>query len=385
MGSRVPLAIFCFFAIFNVNAVYSYPSSASSNAGKNSTLQLVHMLMRHGPRTPVNTYPNDPYRNNTFYPYGWGQLTNNAKAELYKLGNWLRMRYKNELGPYFFNDLLYAQATVSGRTHMTLATLFAAMFPPKNSLMEWNTKLNWQPIPIYSLPEKDDIWLRMQVPCPRYDQAFQEALQLPEVAAEHAESQSLFDELSEITGTNITTADDVNTIFVILQAQEAYGLKLPAWTKKYYPEKLRFMAEQTYVYNAYTPELRKLKGGPFVQKMFNEWQSKARGELVPKDRKFFMYGAHDWTLTNVLATMNVWKRAFPRFSAMALFELHKDLDTEEYYVEIYYKYDPNKPVKRLTVPGCEFQCPLEKLIKLTKAVLPNGTYEEMCEPKNTST
>lgn len=32
--------------------------------------------MRHGARTPQSTYPNDPYINQTFFPYGWGQLTN---------------------------------------------------------------------------------------------------------------------------------------------------------------------------------------------------------------------------------------------------------------------------------------------------------------------
>lgn len=32
--------------------------------------------MRHGARTPQSTYPNDPYINETFFPYGWGQLTN---------------------------------------------------------------------------------------------------------------------------------------------------------------------------------------------------------------------------------------------------------------------------------------------------------------------
>jgi len=33
-------------------------------------------LFRHGPRTPVTTYPTDPYINETFMPYGWGALTN---------------------------------------------------------------------------------------------------------------------------------------------------------------------------------------------------------------------------------------------------------------------------------------------------------------------
>uniref|UniRef100_A0A1A9UQF1 Uncharacterized protein n=1 Tax=Glossina austeni TaxID=7395 RepID=A0A1A9UQF1_GLOAU len=41
-----------------------------------STLQLLHVIFRHGPRTPADTYPNDPYVNHTFHPYGWGHITN---------------------------------------------------------------------------------------------------------------------------------------------------------------------------------------------------------------------------------------------------------------------------------------------------------------------
>lgn len=38
--------------------------------------------MRHGARTPADTYPNDPYLNYNFYPVGWGQLTNVSKPVL---------------------------------------------------------------------------------------------------------------------------------------------------------------------------------------------------------------------------------------------------------------------------------------------------------------
>lgn len=39
-------------------------------------LRMVHMVFRHGQRTAADTYPNDPFINETFTPYGWGQLTN---------------------------------------------------------------------------------------------------------------------------------------------------------------------------------------------------------------------------------------------------------------------------------------------------------------------
>lgn len=32
-------------------------------------------IHRHGDRTPIETYPRDPYRNISYWPDGWGQLT----------------------------------------------------------------------------------------------------------------------------------------------------------------------------------------------------------------------------------------------------------------------------------------------------------------------
>ncbi|CAD7004464.1 unnamed protein product [Ceratitis capitata] len=53
----------------------------------NSTLKLVHIVLRHGARTPVTTYPNDPYVNETYSPYGWGHLTNRAKTNYFSWEN----------------------------------------------------------------------------------------------------------------------------------------------------------------------------------------------------------------------------------------------------------------------------------------------------------
>lgn len=32
-------------------------------------------IFRHGDRTPVDPYPRDPYRNRSYWPAAWGELT----------------------------------------------------------------------------------------------------------------------------------------------------------------------------------------------------------------------------------------------------------------------------------------------------------------------
>lgn len=66
-------------------------------------------VFRHGPRTPADTYPNDPHFNETFYPYGWGHLTNDGKKYMYETGEWLKQRYGRFLGDLYVPDVSAAQ------------------------------------------------------------------------------------------------------------------------------------------------------------------------------------------------------------------------------------------------------------------------------------
>ncbi|XP_017072357.1 venom acid phosphatase Acph-1 [Drosophila eugracilis] len=353
------------------------------NKGSNSTLKLVHVLFRHGPRTPVNTYPKDPYINETYEPYGWGALTNGAKVELYKIGKQLRKRYKDFLPSYYQPETIRAQSSESPRTLMSLQMVLAGLFPPENTPMEWNMMLNWQPIPIVMEPEETDVRIRMKAPCPRYDEAVLEVINLPEVKQLHAENSDLLKELTNLTGLNVTHAHDVTNIFISLLSEQTYGLELPSWTKDYYPEKMLPLAAKSYVYDAYTAELRKMKGGFFVEMLIKQMQDKISGKLQPQNRKMFLSCGHDWTITNVLSALNVWEAQMPRFSALIAFELHQKSDTGEYYLEIFFQNDPEKEPEQLQIPGCDKQCPIEKLLELTKDIIPDASYADLCKAKGT--
>lgn len=59
-----------------------------------------YQVFRHGPRTPADTYPTDEYINEQFFPYGWGQLTNEGKEFMFESGEWLKERYGKFLSYY---------------------------------------------------------------------------------------------------------------------------------------------------------------------------------------------------------------------------------------------------------------------------------------------
>lgn len=176
--------------------------------------------------------------------------------------------------------------------------------------------------------------LLVRTPCPRYFEARDEVFMMPEVIAEQEPFTDMLRELSNLTGMPMRNAEDVNSLYITLLAEQEFGYKLPVWAKDYFPERMQFLAEQSYVYNAYTPEMQKIKGGPFLRKMYDEMLAKQAGTLRPKDRGMFIYTGHDWTVGNILSALGIWKRQMPRFAVMAIFETHKNRATGEHYVEV---------------------------------------------------
>uniref|UniRef100_A0A1W7R8D5 Putative lysosomal & prostatic acid phosphatase n=1 Tax=Aedes albopictus TaxID=7160 RepID=A0A1W7R8D5_AEDAL len=339
-------------------------------AARDYELKQVHVVFRHGQRTPADTYPNDPLVNNTFTPYGWGQLTNFGKRSLYDIGIWLRKRYAKLLGKLYFSDKIFAQSTGVSRTQMSIELVLASLYPPVDTVQEWNKDLNWQPIPFFSEPLDQDTLLLVRKSCPRYHEALMEIMESTEVQQYLISNQELFDNLTIITGMDIRTPDDVQSLYSTLKAEAEFGLALPEWTKDYYPDKLLPLTTFGYVLNVYNDELKRLKGGPFLKKTISEWEAVMASDVTPsKNKKMFLYAGHDSTVVNILSAFNVWKEQVPGYAIMALFELYKNRRTAEYSVRVYQKNVGELPIS-LEIPGCSKYCPVEKLKKLLDSHVP---------------
>lgn len=340
-------------------------------AARDYELKQVHVVFRHGQRTPADTYPNDPLVNSTFTPYGWGQLTNFGKRSLYDIGSWLRHRYGELLGKLYYSDTIYAQSTGVSRTQMSIELVLASLYPPVGTSQEWNRDLNWQPIPYFSEPLDQDTLLLVRKSCPRYHEALMEVMESNGIRKILNESQDLFDNLTTITGMDIKTPDDVQSLYSTLKAEAEFGLPLPNWTKYYYPDKLLPLSTLSYVLNVYNDELKRLKGGPFLKKTISEWDAVIASNKSPatKNKKMYLYAGHDSTVVNILSAFNVWREQIPGYAIMALFELYKHRRTDEYSVRIYQKNVGESPIS-LLIPGCSEYCPVKKLKSLLNNHVP---------------
>lgn len=327
--------------------------------GGDEVLKMVHLVFRHGQRTPADTYPNDIYINETFYPYGWGQLTNVSyyyftfspnslkyflicfftimvfqygKLTVYNIGNWAHRRYGSFLGDVYQPELMHAQSTGVSRTQMSLALALAGLWPPHNTPLEWNPVLNWQPTPFTYEKLDEDTLLLVRVSCPRYYEELDRVLNSGEIKDLLESNEQLFEELTRITGSKIETPDDVQSLYSTLKAEEEFGLTLPEWTKSYYPDKLQNLTDFSYVLGVYNDELKRIKGGPFLKKTLDEW--KAAGRNDPKAKKIYVYAGHDATVVNILSAFNAWTPQFPDYAFMAVFELYENVKTGVLSVQV---------------------------------------------------
>lgn len=224
-------------------------------------------------------------------------------------------------------------------------------------------------------------FLLVRTPCSRFHEAVEEVLELPEVRKVIDENQQLLDELTEHTGMPIKTPDDVQSLYGTLRAEAEYGLKLPEWTKPYYPERLLNLTNLSYVYNVYTDEIKQIKAGPFLEKLIKQFQQKLDGTLKPKELKINLYTGHDSSVVNVLAGLDVWPLQFPTYGIMGLFELVRDKSTGQAGVQLYLRNSATSGAIPLTIPGCDHFCPLDKFVQLaSRSIAPDRVA--VCKPRN---
>ncbi|EDO35543.1 predicted protein, partial [Nematostella vectensis] len=110
----------------------------------------------HGDRSPIRSYPSDPYAN--YWPQGFGQLTQLGMQQEYYLGKFLRNRYMestNFLNSSYIRNQVYCRSTDKDRTIMSAQAQLNGLYPPKGP-QKWRHNLDWQPIPVHVVPKNLD-------------------------------------------------------------------------------------------------------------------------------------------------------------------------------------------------------------------------------------
>ncbi|OXU18767.1 hypothetical protein TSAR_012990, partial [Trichomalopsis sarcophagae] len=345
-----------------------------------STLRQVNLVIRHGERSPQTTYTNDPYKNDPMEPFGWGQLTSNGRIGQYNQGLFLRERYGHFLGTKYSPEIFWLQSTAADRAKMSALLEAAALWKPDGD-QAFISGLDWQPASLnYQTSDKDNLLLIWST-CPDYARMREAVEKSPEIQEINEINQNLYKELSKYTGDNITNPDDVFDLYSTLVAEKTMNYQLPNWTNEYFPDMLKPLSSLSLKMNVYNESLLKMKGGPLVSKIAHSMLDRAQS-TKPYKRKMFMYVGHDSTIVNLLEGLKVWDMQIPGYSIMTMVELHEN-ELEGYNVQIYLRNSTQHEPYPLTIPGCDFACPLDQFTQLLKPmIMTDGEWKAECVLKD---
>ncbi|XP_017780710.1 PREDICTED: prostatic acid phosphatase-like [Nicrophorus vespilloides] len=96
--------------------------------------------------------------------------------------------------------------------------------------------------------------------------------------------------------------------------------------------------------------------------------NKINNTLIPRDRKMFMYSAHDINIVAYLGAVGVYEDIlYINYSATILIEIHKI--NNNYFVKVLFDNSNDKELQVIKIPACGGMelCPLSTYISITEA------------------
>ncbi|VEN54508.1 unnamed protein product [Callosobruchus maculatus] len=307
---------------------------------------------------------------------GFGQLTKFGIQRQYKLGQWLRKRYNSLLSPMYNVNEIYVRSTDLERTLMSAYANLAGLYPPQD-FQVWNDGINWQPIPVHTIPRKIDDVIMEKRTCPLYDTLLKDITKSDYFNKINDKHADLYRTLSNWTGIEVKDIKDIKVIRSALYAIKNYNATyLPEWEKDMDWHMVDHLAGLAYSRYTMTPSMKRLRAGPFFHYLFKHLDhSISSSERTPAP-KMLMVSTHDTSLTAFLNSMGVFDGRPPDFAATALWELRKRRDGS-HFVNLYFKSEAG--LAKLRIKGCEFDCDYEDFKAIMEHVVVSiGKWETEC-------
>ncbi|KAF7279865.1 hypothetical protein GWI33_006671 [Rhynchophorus ferrugineus] len=355
----------------NTQYQWSFHPISNINAEKESTLELVHVLFRHGERNPDadSLYPTNPYYNESNYPEGYGQLTNEGKRTEYNIGLALRRRYNHFLGPDWNIKYVEGRSSDYNRTKMSLLLVLAGLYPPRNDQV-WSSLL-WQPIPYNYVPRSQDKEL---FPFSGCNEKLMTMMKQLYVSPELAPYLERYSELFEILSAHTQRKMDIVQAFLLyvgFHIQEELGFPLEEWTKAVYPEPLHSAAVDMYYIMTNNTLFRRISTGYFLRKILADTKAKIDNVPSMKERRLYLYSGHEMNIATLLLSLDILKVSdVPPYGSYIIFELHR-INNIPGLKLFYQDYKQNEP-KPIKIPGCDYFCPYDDFYQLVEEILPES-------------
>eukprot|EP00188_Purpureofilum_apyrenoidigerum_P001898 Plantae.Rhodophyta-Purpureofilum_apyrenoidigerum.ctg20944.p1 GENE.Plantae.Rhodophyta-Purpureofilum_apyrenoidigerum.ctg20944~~Plantae.Rhodophyta-Purpureofilum_apyrenoidigerum.ctg20944.p1 ORF type:complete len:424 (-),score=64.33 Plantae.Rhodophyta-Purpureofilum_apyrenoidigerum.ctg20944:247-1518(-) len=340
--------------------------------GGEMELMMVHVICRHGARTPLGTMLGgsdcgtnwalcDPKTKKELQaevsivgvngdPPGHvhnmdatkeplrggcmpGELTELGCRQMRELGEKLREAYIDnfKLLSDGFNDReVHVRASYQERAVQSAQALLSGLFP-KGQRPE--------KIPIHVMPMKKETIIPNTNQCPRLRKMFGEA----------KKAWRANDETEEIRAhVGLILGEDLNTPIIHFYdsfvGRYAHGLELPEGVSPKLIDEVSRLAVWEVAQLFKDRHALKLSIAPLWQEICSSHRQSLSGE--EKDRKLIIYSGHDTTLMPMLESLGVFDGKWPSFAASIIVELLKEKESDRAHVRVLYNHEP------VTIPGC---------------------------------
>ncbi|XP_031635142.1 prostatic acid phosphatase-like [Contarinia nasturtii] len=351
------------------------------NVEEESQLIFSHVIVRHGDRNIWSGCPNDPFGDESYWIGGFGALSNFGKRDLFDLGQYMRTRYQHLVGTSYSPKTVYIRSTDEDRNLMSSQCLAAGLYPPSEDEI-WHNDLNWQPVPVHTVPSTTDYFLHSFVPCSLADKLFKELMSSEFVKSLLEKHRTLISFMENSCGKPIKTLSDVYKTYNTLTIEEQRGFDIPDWAKEILKSNvtLEYLSAVSYQIATYLPEMKKIRAGFLIKEMLDRFKNKTLSNLQP-DRSLWIYAVHSTGIVNILNSLDVFEMMIPPCGASLHFELFQQ--GKEYYVQLLYKTPFTKNAIPLKIKSCGFICSLDEIYEIYNDILPkeDEDFESLCRLK----
>ncbi|XP_031707824.1 lysosomal acid phosphatase [Anarrhichthys ocellatus] len=339
-------------------------------------LVYVTVLFRHGDRSPVKAYPTDPHQESD-WPQGFGQLSQEGMRQHFDLGHFLRKRYRVFLNESYDRREISVRSTDYDRTLMSAEANLAGLYPPAGQQV-FTQDLKWQPIPVHTVPEREERLLSYPLGnCPRYKQLMNETEHTEEFINITTTYQDIIKLVKNETGLNDTNVEKVWGVYDTLFCESRHNMTAPDWVTPDVMEKLRVLKDFGFqvTFGFYKrQEKSRLQGGILLGEIVKNLSKMAVPD--PKQRmKMMMLSAHDTTVAALQSSLNVFNGRQPPYASCQIIELYRD-DNGSASVSLFYRNDSTVEALPLQLPGCSLDCPLEDFVRITKLSISDDRDKE---------
>ncbi|KAI6183200.1 Acid phosphatase [Aphelenchoides bicaudatus] len=388
------------FVLLFVGALFARPVFENTIDGDKEVasedeLVLVHTIWRHGSRAPLRLFKNDPNIEEK-WQFGLGNLLPAGMLDCLKLGRRLRERYYDYLSPHYNFSEIFIRSSDTNRTLRSASSNLIGLYEKGSrrgvdypDIEGW--PVGFVPIPVHSIKQEDDDALFGYTVdnCPRFKEAWKQIIQTPEYTDMLTKYQDTIKEGEQVSGDKMNLIDRDSAYYIVDEhfiEKRAKMPTTPGYTDQLY-DSLKELNDLQIAYQFglklkpqndvdFHLEMARPMGSALLFEIIDRMQLKAHcyeQQTINSSNaecswinklKYFGYSAHDSTISSLFSTFGFketnWnKPGYPDYTSSLMFELKRNAQTNEFYLQVFYLV-ADEPVVELTgdIQGCEQSCTL---------------------------